>query len=781
MPFAEQPTPDIDDDSGQCRAPCESRSRPCVHAAYVFALVHQAVTVAPVHAQAQTGPSDAEPQIEAGQTVIISDTDPRAGDIIVTAGGHGAALVEPETELNEEEIGRYGASTIGELLKDIGPIIDGSGNEPAILVNGQRLGAASGVNGYPPEALDRVAVLPPEAAARYGYPGNRRVVNLVLKSNFASWLAEAGLTVPTAGGRDSENVSAGRIVIDGATHWNVQLQLSRDSALLKSERAIPPRGDPAAPVASNAHETLLPAARTMAFNAGVTRPLGSFSGAFSINATSNSAHGLLGIAAASDAQPLRSEQNAQSLGLSLLVAGAIDDWQTTLSTNYLRTWNDGFFEQDGPLLTQRNRSKGETLGAQLNISKAIVVLPAGPLSSNITISADRSRSRNWRGNRADDPGAVDTAHNNRLNGQLSLYLPLLRGGDEGLGRLGELSADFAAGAQKESGVGLQSRFSGAISWSPFPLLRLRGSFEYQEIVPSFDQLHGPQIQIVNRVYDFVWQEFADPVWSTSGNPGLDRGSRKGLSLSAMLRPFENQVVTLNLDYRSQVAKGAVAGFPSLTPVIEAAFPERITRDASGRLVAVDARPINIARDSNAQLSTSLIVQLPVPAPSAKAAGGTVKAGSPWQVAVTLNHRWQLENALLVHAGMPVIDQLGDDGGQSRHDLSLQIVAARRGIGANLSGNWSSPSRARFEVAPDVRREFHFRSPLLFNLGLFVEPEHLREQVSWLKDLRLAIDVQNLFRGYRRAMLADGSTAPGYSRDEVDPLGRTIRLSIRKRF
>jgi len=112
------------------------------------------------------------------------------------------------------------------------------------LVNGKRIGGASGVAGFPPEALARLAILPPAAAARLGYAADQRVVNLVLKNKFASWEGEVGATLATAGGRDSERVSVSRVVIDGATYWNAQVQLSRDSMLFRSARALPSRSDP---------------------------------------------------------------------------------------------------------------------------------------------------------------------------------------------------------------------------------------------------------------------------------------------------------------------------------------------------------------------------------------------------------------------------------------------------------------------------------------------------------------------------------------------------------
>jgi hypothetical protein len=208
----------------------------------------------------------------------IADPD----DIVVTAR-YGEALVASETELGEQEIGNYGAGTIGELVYRIAPLIGRMDEQPIVLINGERVDSTGGIYSFPPEALERLAILPPEAAGRYGYSGRQRVVNLVLKKHFVSWQAEGGLTLPTAGGRHGRRLSGGRFVIEGKARWSAQAQVSRDTALLKSERASD--RDETGPENPDAYRTLLPASRAVSFNAGVTRPIGRFSGSLNFNAT----------------------------------------------------------------------------------------------------------------------------------------------------------------------------------------------------------------------------------------------------------------------------------------------------------------------------------------------------------------------------------------------------------------------------------------------------------------------------------------------------------------
>ena len=292
-------------------------------------------------------------------------------------------------------------------------------------------------------------------------------------------------------------------------------------------------------------------------------------------------------------------------------------------------------------------------------------------------------------------------------------------------------------------------------------------------IDQLDQLDAPAVTTVNRVFDYLRQEIAEPIWTTGGNPDLEGGRRQSLTLSAMVRPLGDQVLTINLGYRRSVAKGGVAGFPELTPAIEAAFPERVTRDADGRLVAVDARAINLARETDSSLSTGIALRLPGQRP----AGGAAVA-DPLQFSLSLNHNMRLKNELLTRPGVPAIDQLRA-GGQSRHSLSFQASAGKRGGGANLSGSWSSPGRLR---GPD--EIFIFKPSVTLSVSAFVELDHLFEspgKKGILNDLKLSVDIDDLLDGYRRVTREDGTVPVGYSRHEIDPLGRKVRLTLRKKF
>ncbi|QTD57485.1 TonB-dependent receptor [Parasphingorhabdus cellanae] len=834
------------------------------------------------------------PHIAAAQTTAtaptssagLQNTEPTSApvytdEIVVTARRYGEAQVAAESAFDEDDIAAQGTDSIQELITRLTPFIGNGAEKPALLINGRPADGDLSILSYPAEALNQLAILKPEAAAVYGYPSDKRVVNLVLKQKFASVNADAGLSWATAGGQYGGSLSVGRVAINLSTRWNVQARIERQSALLKSDRDIPPRAgsfdsvgfiasrageeiDPAlsraaaetvtiaaippaallgvpsiadfAATANNLHsvnpnafETLRSARRSMSFNAGVTRPLGEFSASLNINASSNSSKGLRGLPMATIALPagspwspftddvslsrpfahsraLRNDNESETLGAAFNLSGRIGGWSTNFSAGYTRSWNDSLLENgidvariqqmvdagdpefnpygpldDDLLLASRSRSRSENISARLNLSKTIVDLPAGPLTSTYSLDVNRDQSENRQSDARGDLIAVSNQTSGRANGQMSFRVPLSQRKDGADGPMGDLSLDLSLGADALSKSGLQKKYGGSVNWSPFPLLDLRGSFDHTETAPSFYQLDGPIIKTVNRIFDFARQETVDIIQTSGGNPDLRRGSRQSLSLTTRIAPLGDQTLSLSVGYHRQIAKGGVTAFPELTPAIEAAFPERVTRDANGRLIAIDKRAINITEMASAELTSGIALRLPRQRYSGNTTKPPTPTVNPLQFSVSLNHRWRLKDELLTRPGIPAIDQLSEDGGQSRHFLSWQITLGKKGIGTSLNGSWSSTSRIR-NIASDS--DFHLKPPALFNFSFFLEPEHIFQgaaKTSWLNDLKLSLDIQNLFNGYRRVTDDDGSVPPGYSRDEIDPLGRTARLTVRKRF
>lgn len=783
-------------------------------------------------------------------------------DIIVTARRPGDAQIPSESEFDEAAIAAQGADSVQDLLTRLAPFLGGGRDAPLLLINGRPAGFDRSILAYPAEALDRLAVLKPQAAAVYGAPVGRRVVNLVLKRKFSSLTVDAGINGATRGGQAGAVVSAARTAIAGDTRWNVQGRVARDGALLKSARALArPAGafdrvgyvsspdggaiDPALssaagaavtvaaipgdaasrapmladfvatantthPTDPNAATTLLPTRRTISLTAGVSRPLGGFSLSLDLNASGSDITTLRGLPMAAivlpagspwspfaqdvlltrpldGTRPLRNVNTARTLGASLTLTGAPGGWQTSVALSYRHNESTTLLENgidvaraqalldsgdarfnpygawsDSLMQATHSAAHGDTLSARLNVQKTIVDLPAGPLGLSLIADASRADSETHQ-----DAAAPSIALFSQGNAQMALALPLSR---RGHGWLGDLSATAWIGGQAMTRSAAQARGGGGVTWAPARTVQLSAVYERAGTAPSFDQLYAPPVQTVTRLFDYRRQAVAEPVWITGGNPALQRGSRQTLSLSALVQPLGDQRLMLTSNYRRTLARGGAAGFPELSPAVEAAFPDRVTRAADGQLTAVDARPIAITRDADATLASGVALRL---------AGGRQRRANPLQVTVSLTDSWRLESALLIRPGLPVIDRLRGNG-TSRHIVTVLLGAGKRGIGANVTSNWSSPTRID---ASDGGETLRVRPPTVVNGSVFVDPDRLFPH--WhggaLGQLTLTLAIDNLFDSYSHVTRADGTIPPGFGHDDVDPLGRTIRFTVRKRF
>ena len=112
--------------------------------------------------------------------------------------------IPPENVLDARDIRATGATSIAELLDAVaaqtGSARGRGGGRPILLLNGQRISGFRELRDLPPEAIQRMEILPEEVALKYGYAADQRVVNIVLRRRFNSTSAEVGgdASPPTA-------------------------------------------------------------------------------------------------------------------------------------------------------------------------------------------------------------------------------------------------------------------------------------------------------------------------------------------------------------------------------------------------------------------------------------------------------------------------------------------------------------------------------------------------------------------------------------------------------
>jgi outer membrane receptor protein involved in Fe transport len=126
------------------------------------------------------------------------------------------------------------------------------------------------------------------------------------------------------------------------------------------------------------------------------------------------------------------------------------------------------------------------------------------------------------------------------------------------------------------------------------------------------------------------------------------------------------------------------------------------------------------------------------------------------------------------------DASGQSGGTPRHKVEAQAGWSNNGLGARLGANWRSATRVNSLAGDDL----HFSSLATFDLRLFANPGDVPEVVvthPWLRGTQLRLEVNNLFDAKPNVRDAASAVPLNYQPDLLDPLGRTIRFSIRKLF
>jgi iron complex outermembrane receptor protein len=129
------------------------------------------------------------------------------------------------------------------------------------------------------------------------------------------------------------------------------------------------------------------------------------------------------------------------------------------------------------------------------------------------------------------------------------------------------------------------------------------------------------------------------------------------------------------------------------------------------------------------------------------------------------------------------DAIGTSGGQPRHEFEGQAGYSNNGIGVRLSANYATGTRVNggTAAAPEALR---FGGLATANLRIFAD---LGQQLGlvkahpWIRGTRVTFSIDNLFNTRQQVTDATGATPISFQPDYLDPLGRSVRISLRKLF
>ncbi|HYW16522.1 MAG TPA: TonB-dependent receptor, partial [Allosphingosinicella sp.] len=169
-------------------------------------------------------------------------------------------------------------------------------------------------------------------------------------------------------------------------------------------------------------------------------------------------------------------------------------------------------------------------------------------------------------------------------------------------------------------------------------------------------------------------------------------------------------------------------------------------------------------------------------------GGGRPGGGRLQLA--LYHTWNLTDSVLIRPGVPELDFLdgsagGSRGGKPRHQLEFQGGFFKNGMGARLTANWQNATFVRGGANPggSTGEDLFFDDFATVNLRLFADLglQKFARARPFLRGMRVSLSIDNLFDARQQVRDGLGTVPLSYQPGYLDPLGRSVRLSVRKLF
>ena len=737
--------------------------------------------------------------------------------VVVAKRPRGAVIgdVPPTRTFDPLDIRAYGArdieDLIGSLDSEVVSLEGGQRRQPIVLLNGRRIAGFEEIANYPTEAIERLEVFPEDLALQYGFPANRKVVNVVTFDPFRSTNVNAFFAMPTEGGRSTKGGSVRFLKLSGGSRYNLNLGFEASGNLLESERRI---AEPPDASGQSSFRTLLPSTRQLTVGGTFgDQVFGELPLTLAANAFSTRNEALLG---RSEDKLIRQLFETHGAGASVSLSGSLTGWLwfAKISYDLGRTR-----VSTGPDI--RDSAKSQTASSNFltdaSLTGTLFALPAGRVST--TVRTDYSR--NFLNVRSSVPDGSD-AELVRDRGSVfaTLDVPLSSRYVATPTWLGTLSLNAQAGVEHLTYFDTLSTYGYGLYWSPVEELRLNGSISNQQSAPTIEQLGSPRITSPNfRTFDYVQGETVDVVRTFGGNALLQREDREIVSIGATLKPRRGNVAII-ANFTRTTTQDPILSFPIVTQPIQAAFPERFVRNDAGRLTAIDSSPLNLAKNRQSQMRwginfTRSLGRLPEGADLivSPTTDGTIPAGTlppnsrviesppgtplPPEIEnaisrlyFSLYHTWHFEDSVVIRAGDPklsLLDGFALDGrfGRPRHEVELSGGAFKRGLGGRFRVAWKSDSTLRGLPleASSKSKELRFSTKPSIDLSLFLNPEDriVGAAPAWLRKVQLVLAVENLLNDRPLVADADGAIPLNYQGVYLDPIGRTLRLSMRRIF
>jgi hypothetical protein len=728
------------------------------------------------------------------------------------------------------------------LAPQIGSARGRGGERPVLLLNGQRISSFRELRDLPTEAIQRVEILPEEVALKYGYRADQRVVNIILRRRFRSTAVRAEARTATEGGYLSGLGDITRLMIGSDSRTTLNLRAEGNGALTESERDIglDPDSDNPGLDERNAR-TLVGSKRLLRGTATHNRTMfGDVSATFNGEVEHSHGRSLLGLPITGEVDPRIRDTSADSAHGGVVLNGDKAKWRWSVTGNADWARNINLSDpEDGDASRESSSSIRKSGELDATANGPLFKLPAGDASATFRVGASALGLDSRR--RREGVSSSGSLGRTQGNAAVNFDLPVSRRNRD-FDALGNLTLNANGEVEQLSDFGTLTTLGAGLNWSPVERLNFIASWTREEGAPSIQQLGDPILETPGtRIFDFTRGETVEVNALTGGNPDLDADRRNVVKLGANWKPFTETDLRLRAEFVGSRLDRPVSSFPGPSAALEAAFPERFVRDDAGQLVSADLRPVNFdeaRRDTfrwgldftrplrSARPSQAVIDQMRA---RWRGAGGAAPPDGPrpegpppegggerggfggggfggggfggggggfgggrfgggrqgGRLQFSLTHTLNLRDEVIIRPGVPELDYLhgdafGSSGGRPRHEIEAQAGWSNNGLGARLSANWRSGTSVDSAQAGSLR----FSPLATFDLRLFAnlgERFDLVAKHPWLRGTQVRFEVRNLFDAKPKVRDAAGEVPFSYQPDLLDPLGRTVGISIRKLF
>ena len=802
-------------------------------AALLFAYVSPAnAQQAPAPAQPAQTSEDEEAEEE---EIVVTGQRPR-GSVV--------GDIPPEVTLDSRDVRATGATNINELLEALAPQIGTSrgrgGERPVLLLNGQRISSFRELRDIPTEAIQRVEILPEEVALKYGYRADQRVVNIVLRQRFRSTVVLARANAATEGryGGGTGDVTRLMIQRDGRTQLN--LHAEGNGLLTEAERDIEggDREEAEARSLLSARRLLRGSATVN------RQVLGDVAATFNAELEHDEGRSLIGLGETLlEPLSRNTRSDSAHAGMALNGNKSQWRWTLTGNADLDRRItgterDDPLFQRDR---TRQTQASGDLTGTA---NGTLFKLPAGNAGATLRLGANTNHldsERRRRGERTSN-SLGRSAGNAAMN--IDLPISRRNRGFSALGNLTlsanaevEQLSDFGTLTTIGGGANWSplERLNLISSWTREegpptiqqlgdPILETPGSriFDFttgQTALVTAITGGNPGLRADRRDVlklganwqplektnlrfraDYVRSTIDRPISSINVTPAIEaafperfvRGP-SGQLVSVDLRPVNfDQARRDTLRVGFDFSKPLKSRRPSQAMIdqIRAQFGR------GGRGERGAGPPGESAPPAPGPESSS-------PAPGSESGppgergtrgggergfrggGGFFGGGNRGRLQFSLTDTITFVDRVTIRPGVADLDYLrgeaaGALGGMPRHRVEAQAGWSNNGLGARLSSNWRSGTRAETLTGDDLR----FSPLATFDLRLFAnlgEQFELVQKHPWLRGSSVRFELNNMFDAKPKVRDAAGNVPLNYQPDLLDPLGRTVMISFRKLF